>query len=130
VRRAFKTFCALTASTSVAFLALSVPAALSAPVGRTKAHPTAAELRAILKVLPGQKLCFLQNAWISGRDRRYAVIVTQSTCGATLYNHSWLQRRAPSSSGPWAIVSRRSGTIDHPAGCAPSKAVPADIRCF
>ncbi len=93
-------------------------------------RPSRAELRSLLRLLPGQKLCFPQNARISGTDRRYAVVVTQAACGATLYNHTWLKRRSPSRPGPWSIVGRRSGTIDRPARCVKAHEVPADIRCL
>ena len=115
---------ALAVSLLVALVAVTPLQASSA-----KRHPTTAERAALLHALPGQKLCYPANAWVSASSPRYAVVVTQAACGATLYNHTWL-RRSSSAAGPWAVVARRSGTIDHPAGCAKASAIPADIRCL
>ena len=107
---------------------LAVAVAAASP-GKT--HPNAAEQKAMRKAVPaGQHLCYPQNAWISGTNPHYAVIVTQATCGGSTYVHQWLRRAALSVSAGWTVVSVRSGTIDHPAGCTRSPVIPADIKCL
>ena len=129
--RTVSVLCTLGVTVALVLLGVAAPPGHSAPARAGKAHPTPAELRAILQALPtGQRLCYRQLAWISGTDRRYAVIVTQATCGSSRYNHSWLRRAAAAGSGPWKVISVRGGTIDSPAGCATSKLVPRDIRCL
>lgn len=129
--RTARMLCTLGVTVALVLLGVAAPPGHSAPARAGKAHPTPAELRAILQALPtGQRLCYRQLAWISGTDRRYAVIVTQATCGSSRYNHSWLRRAAAAGSGPWKVISVRGGTIDSPAGCATSKLVPRDIRCL
>ena len=85
----------------------------------------------MLRAAPaGQLLCYAQNAWLSGLDRRYGVVVTQGACGGSVYLHLWLKRGAITSGAPWRVLGERSGTIDKPAGCIALKSVPADIRCL
>lgn len=78
----------------------------------------------------GQRVCYPQTAWISGLDRRFGVLVTQASCGGSVYVHEWLERSAPKAAASWRVVTQRSGTIDRPAGCTRSASVPADIRCL
>ena len=96
-----------------------------------KTHPTKTERSTMERAVPiGQMLCYPETAWISGSDRHYGVLVTQATCGATVYVHQWLRRQAVSPTASWQTVTQRSGTIDDPAGCAKTPLVPADIRCL
>jgi hypothetical protein len=91
-------------------------------------HPSAALTRSMLQAVH-ERLCFKQNAWLSGSDRHYGLIVTQVACGGTYFEHWWLHRKTLSASAPWQVVDERRGTIDRRAGCTRVKRVPADLRC-
>ena len=95
-----------------------------------KTHPVGTEKAMLVRAIPsGQKLCYVETAWISGIDRHYAVLITQPACGASTYVHQWLHRDTTTASATWKTLGTRTGTIDHPAGCSANKAIPADIRC-
>jgi hypothetical protein len=76
-----------------------------------------------------EQLCFKQNAWLSGSNRHYGLVITQVSCGGTYFDHFWLQRKSLSASAAWTVVAERRGTNDRLAGCTHVKRVPADIRC-
>jgi len=76
-----------------------------------------------------ERLCFKQNAWLSGNNRHYGLIITQVTCGGTYFDHWWLRRKSLSAKAAWTVVDERRGTNDKLAGCTHVKRVPADIRC-
>jgi hypothetical protein len=91
-------------------------------------HPSAA-VRRSMRGAVHERLCYQRNAWLSGKDRHYGVIITQVACGGSNYEHWWLHRKHLSAAAPWTVVDERRGTIDRRAGCARVKRVPADIRC-
>ena len=102
-----------------------VSSALAADCAR---HPSAAVTRS-MKSAVHERLCFQRNAWVSGKDRHYGLIITQVACGGSHYEHWWLHRKRLSASARWTILDERRGTIDRRAGCTRAKRVPADIRC-
>ena len=116
----------LACATFALLLAASGLGAAAAPRGAK--HPTAAVTRSMLRIVHEQ-LCFKQNAWLSGRDRHYGLIITQVSCGGTYFDHWWLHRKSLSVNAPWTVLSERRGTIDKRAGCTSVKRIPADIRC-
>jgi hypothetical protein len=91
-------------------------------------HPSQVVAQSMLRTVH-ERLCFRQNAWLSGKDRHYGLIVTQVACGGTYFEHWWLQRKTLSASAPWLVVDERRGTIDRRAGCTRVQRVPADLRC-
>jgi hypothetical protein len=125
MRIRFTTALACAASLLVLFV-LGLGSAL-ATVDSTR-HPSQAVVKSMLRTVH-ERLCFKQNAWLSGKDRHYGLIVTQVACGGTYFEHWWLHRKALTASAPWQVVDERRGTIDRRAGCTRLKRVPADIRC-
>ena len=110
-------------------LALAVTGAGSALAARAAAvHPSAAVRQSMMHAVH-EKLCYRQNAWLSGRDTHYGEVVTQVACGGTWFEHWWLYRKTLSANSAWKVLAERRGTIDKPAGCTKLKRVPADIRC-
>lgn len=91
-------------------------------------HPSVAVRRSMVRAVQ-QRLCFRQNAWLSGSDRHYGLIITQVACGGSYYNHWWLFRRSLSAAATWTVVDERVGKIDRRASCSTAKHIPADIRC-
>jgi hypothetical protein len=91
-------------------------------------HPSQAVAKSMLRTVH-ERLCFKQNAWLSGKNRHYGLIVTQVACGGTNFEHWWLHRKTLTASAPWKVVDEHRGTIDKRAGCTRVKRVPADIRC-
>jgi hypothetical protein len=91
-------------------------------------HPSATVTRSMLGTVH-ERLCFERNAWLSGKDRHYDLIITQVACGGSHFDHWWLHRKRLSATAPWTVVDERRGTIDRRAGCTRVKRVPADIRC-
>jgi hypothetical protein len=95
---------------------------------RCARHPSQIVTQRMLRSVHG-RLCFSQNAWLSGKDRHYGLVVTQVACGGTYFDHWWLQRTSLESNATWTVVDERRGTNDRLAGCTKVKRVPADIRC-
>lgn len=111
---------------ALALAAAAVGSALA--VAESARHPSQAVTRSMLRSVH-ERLCFSQNAWISGTNRHYGLLVTQVACGGSYFDHWWLQRKSLSSDAAWAVVDERRGTNDKRAGCTKVKRVPADIRC-
>jgi phage shock protein E len=95
---------------------------------RSAGHPSAAVRQSMLRAVH-ERLCFKQNAWLSGSDSHYGLVITQVACGGTYFDHWWLRRKRLSAAAPWTVLDERRGTIDRRAGCTRAKRVPADIRC-
>jgi len=111
------------------FALLLVASGLGASAAtRGARHPSAAVTRSMLRAVH-ERLCFKQNAWLSGSDRHYGLIVTQVSCGGSYFEHWWLRRKSLSAKAAWTVMNERRGTIDKRAGCTSVKRVPADIRC-
>ena len=111
----------------VLVLALAAVGSALALAGSAR-HPSQAVTRSMLRSIH-ERLCFSQNAWISGANRHYGLLVTQVACGGTYFDHFWLQRKSLSSQAAWTVVDERRGTNDRRAGCTKVKRVPADILC-
>lgn len=108
------------------FATAAVGSALA--VAESARHPSQAVTRSMLRSVH-ERLCFSQNAWISGTNRHFGLVVTQVSCGGTYFDHFWLQRKSLSAAAAWTVLDERRGTNDKRAGCTKVKRVPADIRC-
>jgi hypothetical protein len=120
----------LTTSLVLATCAFGLVAAIGSALAATRyaGHPSVTATRTMLSTVH-ERLCYEQNAWLSGKDRHFGVIITQVACGGSHFEHWWLHRKSLSATAPWTIVDERRGTIDRRAGCTRAKRVPPDIRC-
>ncbi|HEY5159583.1 MAG TPA: hypothetical protein VII83_00800 [Gaiellaceae bacterium] len=120
----------LATSLVLATCALGVVAAVGSALAATRCagHPSATATRTMLSTVH-ERLCYEQNAWLSGKNPHFGLIITQLACGGSHFEHWWLHRTSLSATAPWTVVDERRGTIDRRAGCSRVKRVPADIRC-
>ncbi len=125
MRRRLATVLACLASLS-ALLVLGLGPALATTEGAR--HPSQVVAQSMLRAVHEQ-LCFKQNAWLSGKDPHYGLVITQVACGGTYFDHFWLQRKSLSAKAAWTVVDERRGKNDRLAGCTHIKRVPDDIRC-
>jgi len=95
-------------------------------------QPTIAEFAtmvATVRVAGSEQPCALRKyAWISGLDRRFAVLTWQTVCSSSTFNHSWL-KRSDNDAKRWVEVGSTGGTNVQKAPCIRIGSVPADIRC-
>ena len=95
-------------------------------------QPTIAEFAALVETVrvagSGRPCALRKFSWISGSDQRFAVLVWQTVCSNSTFNHSWL-KRSDNDAKRWAEVGSTGGTNVQKAPCIRIRSVPADIRC-